>query len=85
MARLYLKEDLGGFNMNGVSAKEASKSAQIFAAIWIIVMTIGKSFGVVKLEVQEIIYSGIAIAGIFMPVYFSIWMEKIKDIRFGKQ
>lgn len=71
--------------MNGVSAKEASKSAQIFAAIWIIVMTIGKSFGVVKLEVQEIIYSGIAIAGIFMPVYFSIWMEKIKDIRFGKQ
>jgi hypothetical protein len=33
---------------------------------------------------SDIIYSGIAIAAIFMPVYFSIFLDKIKDIRLGK-
>jgi hypothetical protein len=65
--------------------KTASKGAQIFAASWIIVLTMLKAFGFVKLEIDEIIYSGFAIAGIFIPVYFSIWLEKIRDIRFSKQ
>jgi hypothetical protein len=65
--------------------KAASKGSQIFAASWIIVLTILKALELVKLEIDEIIYSGFAIAGIFIPVYFSIWLEKIRDIRFGKQ
>jgi hypothetical protein len=65
-------------------AKEISKTAQIAAAFWIVSLTILKGFGIVKLEIDEIIYSGISIAAIFMPVYFSIWLEKIRDIRLGK-
>ena len=65
--------------------KEISKAAQIAAAIWIVTLTILKGFGIVKLEIEEIIYSGISIAAIFMPVYFSIWLEKIRDIRFGNK
>lgn len=66
-------------------AKEISKAAQIAAALWIVSLTILKGFGIVNLEIDEIIYSGISIAAIFMPVYFSIWLEKIRDIRFGKK
>jgi hypothetical protein len=33
---------------------------------------------------SDIIYSGVAIAAIFMPVYFSIFLDKIKDIKFSK-
>ncbi len=62
-------------------AKKTSLFAQIFAAIWMISLTLCKGFNLISLEVSEIIYSGIGIAGIFMPVYFSIWMEKIKDIK----
>jgi hypothetical protein len=65
--------------------KEISKGAQVFAALWIVTLTILKGCGIVRLEIEEIIYSGVSIAAIFMPVYFSIWLEKIRDIRFGKQ
>jgi hypothetical protein len=64
--------------------KPASKAAQIFAALWVATLTILKGIGFVRLEIDEIIYSGIAIAAIFVPVYFSIWLDKIHDIRFGK-
>jgi hypothetical protein len=63
--------------------KEISKAAQIFASVWIAALTILKGFGVVGLGIEEIIYSGVSIAAIFMPVYFSIWLEKIRGIRFG--
>jgi hypothetical protein len=65
-------------------AKITSKVAQVFAALWIAGLTIGKAFGIIKLGIDDIIYSGISIAAIFMPVYFSIWLEKIRDIRFSK-
>jgi hypothetical protein len=65
------------------AAKTTSKAAQIFAALWIVALTIGKASGIIKLEIDDIIYSGISIAAVFMPVYFSIWLEKIRDIRFG--
>jgi hypothetical protein len=66
-------------------AKHYSLAAQIISGIWIAVHTILKGCGLSKLEMSDIIYSGIAIAAIFMPVYFSIFLDKIKDIRFGKQ
>ena len=49
--------------------KEFSKAAQITAALWIAALTILKAFGIVKLEIDEIIYSGISIAAIFIPVF----------------
>ncbi len=65
----------------GLSAKSSSLFAQIFAAAWIAVGTILKGVGVIDLDMVEIILSGITIAGCFIPVYFSIIMDKIKDIK----
>jgi hypothetical protein len=65
-------------------AKETSLGAQVFAVVWIVVLTILKDIGIVNLEIDDIIFSGISIAAIFMPIYFSIWLDKIRDIRFGK-
>jgi hypothetical protein len=64
--------------------KPVSKAAQIFAALWIAALTVCKGLGLVRLGIDEIVYSGIALAAIFVPVYFSIWLDKIHDIRFGK-
>lgn len=66
-----------------IGAKSISLVAQIFAALWIITLTVLKGLGYVTMEIGDIIYSGVSIAAIFMPVYFSIWLEKIRDIRLG--
>jgi hypothetical protein len=67
-----------------LGAKQYSLFAQIFSGLWIAVHTVLKGMGIVNLEMSDIVYSGIAIAAIFMPVYFSIFLDKIKDIRLGK-
>jgi hypothetical protein len=33
---------------------------------------------------SDIVYSGVTIAAIFMPVYFSIFLDKIRDIKLSK-
>jgi hypothetical protein len=65
-------------------AKQYSLFAQIFSGLWIAVHTVLKGIGVTHLDMADIVYSGIAIAAIFMPVYFSIFLDKIKDIKIGK-
>jgi hypothetical protein len=67
-----------------LGAKQYSLFAQIFSGIWIAVLTILKGIKIVTLDLGDIIYSGIAIAAIFSPVYFSIFLDKIKEIRLGK-
>ncbi|GHV79783.1 hypothetical protein AGMMS49944_15740 [Spirochaetia bacterium] len=64
-------------------AKQISLAAQIVSCVWIAGNTVLKGLGISKLEMTDIIYSGIAIAAIFTPVYFSIFLDKIKDIRLG--
>ena len=70
-----------------ISAKTTSLVGQIFAAIWIAgwnaFQFIKDIVGGTHVEVTDIIYSGIAVAACFSPVYVSIVMDKIKDIRFG--
>lgn len=70
-----------------VGAKEYSLFGQIFAALWIMVWSALKFYkGIASsqtVEVTDIIYSGIAIAACFSPVYVSILFDKIKAIRFG--
>jgi len=68
------------------SAKGSSKVAQIFAALWIAGWSAYKfiSSGGAELRVEDIMLSGIGIAATFTPVYFSIILDKIKDIRLGK-
>lgn len=68
-------------------AKEYSLFGQIFAAIWVggwnSVQFVKDIISGNHIEVTDIIYSGIAIAACFSPVYVSILFDKIKAIRFG--
>ena len=71
------------------TAKEVSKGSMIFAAVWIPVISIVKAIWGIFTPVEfglstgDIIMVGIAVAGVFSPVYFSIILDKIKEIRIG--
>lgn len=72
------------------SAKEISKWSMAVAALWIILMCLLRGFwsllslrGEFGLDVGEIVYSGIALAAVFSPVYLSILLEKIRDMKLG--
>jgi hypothetical protein len=67
-----------------LGAKQYSLFAQIFSGTWIAVLTILKGLSILALETQDIIYTGIAVAAIFSPVYFSIFLDKIREIRLAK-
>jgi hypothetical protein len=65
-------------------AKQYSLFAQIFSGVWVAVLTVLKGIKIITLETTDIVYTGIAIAAIFSPVYFSIFLDKIRDIRLAK-
>jgi magnesium-transporting ATPase (P-type) len=72
------------------SAKEISKWSMVIASIWIAALSLVKAlwgiFGFSAefgLSMNEIIMSGITLAAIFTPVYLSIVLDKIKDMRLG--
>ena len=71
----------------GLSAREVSKTSMIIAGVWIAAMTLLKAFwGFISarpfgLEMSEIIWSGIAIAAVWSPVYMSIFLEKVRDLK----
>lgn len=65
-------------------AKISSLIAQIIAAVWVAVwsaMKFIKASG--DINISDVIFSGFAIAACFSPVYFSLILDKIKNIRFG--
>jgi len=64
-------------------AKVYSKFAMIFSSVWIAGLTILKALKVFEINETDIIYSGISIVAVWSPTYLSIWLDKIKDIRFG--
>ena len=66
------------------SAKNSSLWAQIIAAIWIAGWSAYKFVSNSSaIDMADVMLSGLAIAACFTPVYFSIIMDKVKDIRFG--
>ena len=72
------------------SAKEISKWSMVIASIWIGVLSLVKAFWPLfvidkpfGLDMGEIIISGVALAAIFTPVYFSIFLDKVKEIKIG--
>jgi hypothetical protein len=69
---------------NDISAKGASLWAQIFAGLWIVGWSTFTFITGKDIKVGDIILTAVAIAGMFTPVYFSIIMDKIKDIKLGK-
>jgi len=70
-------------------AKNVSLMSMVVSALWIGVLSVTKAFwGLLSeksfgLSMDEIILSGIVIAAVFSPVYLSIILDKIKDIRIG--
>jgi hypothetical protein len=67
-----------------MTAKKSSYMAQIVAALWVAVLSILKGLGKFEMDMADIIISGGAIAAVFCPVFVSIWLEKIRDIKWGK-
>ena len=76
------KEDKGG-------AKEVTLRSMMVSAIWIGLLSLTKAFWAFVSEkafgltMNEIVLSGIVMAAIFSPVYLSIVLDKIKDIKVG--
>lgn len=62
-----------------VKAKEASKWAQIVAAVWIAGWSTYK-FMTGPFTIQDIIISGLGVAACFTPTVFSIFLDKVRDI-----
>lgn len=71
----------------GIKAKGASLWGQITAAVWIggwnAAQFIREIIGGQHISGNEIIFSGLAIAACFTPVYFNLIMDKIKEIKLG--
>lgn len=64
-------------------AKTTSLMAQIIAALWVALWS-AKNFIVSGGEINDIIFSGFAIAACFSPVYFNMILDKVKTIKFGE-
>lgn len=64
--------------------KESSLLAQIIASVWIAGWSAFSFISGRKLDMGDIMLSGMGIAACFLPVYFSIIMDKIKEIKLGK-
>ena len=68
----------------GIKAKSVSLWGQIVAAVWIASWSAYKFIkNIDETAITDFIFSGFAIAGCFVPVYFNLIMDKIKKIRFG--
>lgn len=73
------------------SAKEISKWSMVVASLWIAILSLVKAFWPLfvidnrsfGLDMGDIIISGVALAAIFTPVYFSIFLDKVKEIKIG--
>ena len=64
--------------MKKVRAKGSSLFAQIIAALWIAMWSTREFLTSDHVDIQDVIYSGFAIAGCFLPVFVSIVTDKIK-------
>lgn len=62
-----------------IGAKGFSKGAMIFSSLWIAVLTLLKGFGKFNLDINSIIYSGVAITAVWTPTFISIITDKIKE------
>ena len=62
-----------------IGAKVLSKLAMVFSSIWIAVLTILKGLNKIDLDIDSIIYSGVAITAVWTPTFISIITDKIKD------
>ncbi|PIE98618.1 MAG: hypothetical protein CR988_02330 [Treponema sp.] len=68
-----------------LKAKTASLIGMILSVVWIVLWCSLKFIGVFSsIQVSEVLYSGLAIGGVFAPVSVGIIFDKVKDIKFAK-
>lgn len=74
-----------------MKAKDVSLLAIIFAAVWVVLLTLGRAvfpafteqeFG---LSIPEIIATGVFFVVIFSPIYRSIWLDKKLQLQSNMQ
>ena len=78
------------------SPKQISFFAMILSGIWIAVLSLIKAFWGVfgtfidklrdvsfGLTIGDIVFSGVILAAVFTPIYFSIILDKLKEIKLG--
>ncbi len=81
-----MQENTAELSEKKLTAKSLSKAAMICATLWVAVLTIMRGIGLLEeLSETDIIYSGVAMVGFWSPTYLSIWLDKIKQIRFGDE
>jgi len=76
---------------NGMSGKKVSKWSMVIAGFWIAILSLVKAFWFLfalpgqefGLTMNEIVLSGIMLAAIFTPIYLSVILDKIKEIKIG--
>lgn len=68
-------------NDSPLSKKTVTFFAAAFSFIWIITLTILKGLRIIELSITEIIISGTAATAQFLPVYSSIFLDKLRTIR----
>jgi hypothetical protein len=79
----------GTVEKKGPGAKDVSLASMVAAGTWIGALSLLKAFwGLFTqkefgLSMEEILLSGVVLAAIFTPVYLSIVLDKIRDIKLG--
>jgi len=76
--------------------KQISFFAMIISGLWIAVLSLIKAFWevfgkIIKpleevnfgLTMGDIVFSGVILAAVFTPIYFSIILDKVKEIKLG--
>lgn len=75
------------------SAREISKWSMCIASLWIGGLSLVKAFwpliagpqaAAFGLEMGDIVVSGVALAAVFTPVYLSILVDKVREIKLGR-
>lgn len=67
-----------------LSGKTSSKIAQIISAIWIAGWSAYAFISGKNINISDIMLSGMGITAMFLPIYSSIILDKIKNIKFRK-
>lgn len=79
-----MSDNSGTIKTGAPGAKPASLWAQIIAAVWIAGWSAFKFARAPEaIDMIDVMLSGVTIAACFIPVYFSIILDKIKEIKLG--
>lgn len=79
-----MSEEIEKTEEKKLHAKPVSLIGQIIAAVWVVGWS---AFNFIRnasgIKITDIIFSGLAIAACFSPVYFNLLLDKIKEIKWG--